>query len=509
MKKMILFLIAVVSLLAVGSCSSSTGQTTKESVIIKRHGKGFLERKAGGLKVLHLKGTAYERGFQRGMLQEDLGRVTLDNITELAAWFGEGDLQTGLSKMREAKKIMEPYIPYQFKQEMKGMADALADSKPGVRADDKFGVRADDKPSVSYDDIVLHMVGADFGMMDLRHDLKRRRKKDPFPSLSRCSSFSAWGAATKDGKLIMAGNSDYYDTARELANRGVAVIDPTDGGYGYTGALWDVFYTASGINEAGISINGHLVGADSESLRGVSSELLLGMVLQYADSIEDAVEILTVYPRTCGIIVHIADAKTNRAAIIEFTADNIAVRFAGTPGMLWTTNHFNCVPGWQGYSGYNMASACDERMKLADISTVEKWLDSLAKVGKGRAGRYGRYGELLEKYRGHITVDIAKKIITDRYSLKQGKVLAPEEATGWNDYPIMVRQKDWVMSKNIQYYKQKRKSELKVKSGNVSSFIAVPANGDIWWAVGIPPAAYTSGYTRMNLHEELARNRKK
>jgi predicted choloylglycine hydrolase len=490
---MILILTAAAFLFSWVSCSSG-GQRTEDSVIIKRHGNGFLEQKASGLKVMHLKGNAYERGYQRGMLQDDLGTVTLDNITELAAWFGDGDLETGINTLRKAKKTMEPFIPYSFKQEMKGMADALA---------------ARGSP-VTYDDIVLHMVGADFGMMNPAHDLEQPPKRNPFPPLSRCSSFSVWAGAARDGKLIMAGNSDYYDTAGELENRAVAVVDPSDGGYGYTGALWDVFFTASGINEAGIAVNGHLVGADSESLRGVSSELLLGMILQYADSIEDAVEILTVYPRTCGIVVHIADAKTNRAAIIEYTADDIAVRFA-EPGkeFLWTTNHFNCVPGWQGYSGVNMAPAYDQRAKLEDIGTVEKWQDSLAKVNKGRTGRYERYRRLLEKNHGNITVDKAKEIISDRYSLKQGKVLGPEEATDWNDYPIMVRQHDWVMSKTIQYYKRGKRGELKVKSGNVSSFVAVPSTGDTWWAVGIPPAAYTSGYTRINLHEELAKNRRK
>ncbi|MCP4711700.1 MAG: hypothetical protein GY869_24030, partial [Planctomycetes bacterium] len=233
--------------------------------------------------------------------------VTLYNITQLAAWFGGDDLEAGLVSLQKAKNIMEPFIPYQFRQEMKGMAEALAAQGSAV----------------TYDDIVLHLVGADFGMMDPNHILNQPRERSSYPPVSRCSGFSAWGSATGDGKLIAAGNADYYDTREELKNRPLAVVDPTDGGYGYVGALWDVFFAASGMNETGIAINGQLVYADSETLCGVSSELLLRMVLQYADSIEDALEILTTYPRTCGIIVHIADAKTNRAAVIEYTADDI------------------------------------------------------------------------------------------------------------------------------------------------------------------------------------------
>jgi predicted choloylglycine hydrolase len=481
-------LIVIIFLLSAFSNWSSVN----ESRILKNYGKGFTEINKNGLKLLHLKGTAYERGYQRGMLQDDLEYVTTSNITELMVWFGGDNPQAGLKIMLDAKKKMEPFVPYQFQQEIKGMADALAAKGS----------------SVDYDDIMLHMISADLSMMNLKHNLNHSPKRDAFPKLSRCSSFSAWGSATKDGSLIVAGNADYYDTKKELENRYIAVVDPADGGYGYVGALWDVFFVASGINEAGIAINGHLVSSDSESLFGVSAELLLGLILQHADSIEDAVEILTAYPRTCGIIIHVADAKTKRSAIIEYTADDIAVRFAEPhEDILWTTNHFNCYPGWQGYSGLNMTPTYDERAGLEDISSIEKWQMSLEKIGRGNAGRYGRYQELLNKYHGKIDIDIAKKIISDRYSRKQGKVLDPTEPTDWDDYPIMVRQNDWEMSENVDYYKSDIKGSLIVKSGNVSSFVAAPVNGDIWWTVGVPPSAYNMDNTHINLHEELARSR--
>jgi len=85
-------------------------------------------------------------------------------------------------------------------------------------------------------------------------------------------------------------------------------------------------------------------------------------------------------------------------------------------------------------------------------------------------------------------------------------VLSPLEKTGWDDYPIMVCQHDWPMAENIKYYKSDKTGALHVKSGNVSSFVADPETGDIWWATGVPPAAYTSGYTHLNLFQELAKN---
>lgn len=478
----------------IGTMTDYVGKST----IINRFGledslhEGFLEVKASGLRVLHLKGTAYERGYQRGMLQEDLAFVTSSNIMESAGWFGWGDFEAGLAMLLDAKEQMEPFIPYQFRQEMQGMADALA---------------AQGSP-IDYDDIVLHMVGSDFGMMaPWLHDLTQPPERSAYPPITRCSSFSAWGEATEDGSLIMGVNSAYYDTEEELKNRPICVVDPTDGGYGYVGGIWDVFFVAGGMNEAGIAINGHLCGADEESLLGASSELLLGLILQYADSIEDAVEILTVYPRTCGIIIHVADAKTNEAAVIEYTADHIAVRFA-EPGkdVLWTTNHFNTYPGWQGYTGFNMAPTYDERAGLADISTVDAWQDSLAAKGKGRAGRYGRYEQLLNENYGEITVEKAKEIISDRYSLEQGRVLSPMEPGGGRI--ITQLWEDWVIFEDIDYYKIERSGELRAKYGDVWSYVATPATGDIWCAAGdVPLVQYTAGYRYLNLHEELALTR--
>jgi len=230
------------------------------------------------------------------------------------------------------------------------------------------------------------------------------------------------------------------------------------------------------------------------------------MVLQDADSIEDACEILNAYPRTCGINLLVADGKANRAAVVEFTADEIAVRFAaGDTGLIWTTNHFNCFPGWQEYSGADMVRDQDERIGLADISTVEAWQAGLAELGIGPAGRYGRYQGLLHDHHGRITVDVARTIISDRYSTVEGRRLEATEPSAWGDYPICVCRKDWVMSVDMEHYKGSGNGELRVMTGNVSSFVAVPATGDVWLAVGTPPAAYTAGYTHLNLYEELRR----
>jgi len=479
MGKKLLF-ISVSFFVIIGLASPAVCQNT-DSKILNHYGRGYLEEKADGLKVLHLIGDAYERGYQRGMLQDDLTFVTSSNIMEAVGWFGDEKM------IRDAKAKMEPYIPYEVREEIMGMADALA--KRGS--------------PITYDDIVLHVVASDFGMMDpSKHDLGKPSRRLPYPGLTRCSSFSGWGNATKDGELIVGANSAYYDTEEELINRPIAVVEPTNGGYAYIGSIWDVFFVTGGINEAGIAINGQLCLADEESLLGLSAELMLKKILQYANSIEDAVEIVTTYPRTCGIIIHVADAKTKRAVVIEYTSDHLAVRTA-EPGkdVLWTTNHFNAYPGWKGYSGESMAEFYDERAKLEDVSTLGKWQDSLAAIGKGRAGRFGRYEQLLDDHYGKLTVDTAQEILKDTFSLEEKRTLAPDEPSSATISQLF---EDWVVYENAEYYRIDRSGELRAKYGDVFSYVATPATGDIWIAVGVPRAQYTSGYKHLNLFDELS-----
>ncbi len=60
-----------------------------ESTPIKFYRKGYLDTKANGLKVLHVKGTAYERGFQHGMLlKEEIEEVLNSGVTMFALMLG-------------------------------------------------------------------------------------------------------------------------------------------------------------------------------------------------------------------------------------------------------------------------------------------------------------------------------------------------------------------------------------------------------------------------------------
>jgi hypothetical protein len=414
---------------------------------------------------------------------------------QVCVLIGGGNFEKGLSIVRGSAEINKPFIPHQFREEMQGMAD-------GLKA---IG------SSLTFEDIVLHAVSDDIFMMDPKgKNFDKPSVATGYPP-TRCTSFSAWGNATKSGSLIFGANEDYFDDEEVLKNRPAVVIDPTDGGYGYTGGIWNLWHGGGGMNEAGIAIKAHLSFANDETLRGVLSDMLLRMVLQYSDSIEDAVDIIASHPRTCGIMIHVADAKTNRAVVIEYTANNIAVRLPENGGeVLWNTNHFNTYPGWQSYQGPNMVQYNKDRNNLEDISTLEKWQESLAKVGQGAKGRYGRLQQLLNEHSGELTIEKAKLIMGDRYDLVKNRLLGKTEPNTEKGLSRTISSfsPDWVMAQDIEFYKSGEKGNLAVKAGSVWSFVASPSTSEIWWAIGtLPPVHHTGEFRYLNLKKELERNR--
>ena len=190
------------------------------SRIIKTYGKGFLEEKQR-VKVLHLRGAAYERGYQHGvLLKDEISEVLTGGLTGGAAVIAKAtgsDVSLAIEKMMVGQKAMEPYIPPEFKEELQGIADGIAEAGS----------------SLTYEDILLWNT-----MYDQRCFYAHPNPSDPNNSPIRCSyppgcsSFSAWGRATLDGKMIFGKNMDNLNLPRILENRILVIVAP-DHGYGH------------------------------------------------------------------------------------------------------------------------------------------------------------------------------------------------------------------------------------------------------------------------------------
>jgi hypothetical protein len=218
------------SSVSTGAGSTAPGSTIPSltppnTKIIARSGEGWLEEQ-DGRKILHLKGTPYEMGYQYGVLMGDQIEgvfQTLDafiNSYNLPAY-----LRPSVSYL--AAQIFKPHFPQDVLDELRGMLDGIRKRNPNT-------------PLAEHDLIFINSICDIGGIVNL--------------DFIRCSSFAAWGDLTVDGKCFQTRNVDLMiGTGLELYP--VVVINKPDGKIPFANPSWSgMIACASGLSARGIGI---------------------------------------------------------------------------------------------------------------------------------------------------------------------------------------------------------------------------------------------------------------
>jgi hypothetical protein len=163
---------------------------------IKTKESGFLEMNRG-IKVLHISGEPYERGYQHGfLLAKEISEVIRDGLTGAASVIAmalDCSMDEAFEVLRKGKEAAEGYIPPEFREEMRGIADGIAA----------------EGSNLGYGDVVLWNTMYDQWCFYARPDLTDPSKESirhAYPP--GCSSFSAWGDATVNGRMVFGKNMD-------------------------------------------------------------------------------------------------------------------------------------------------------------------------------------------------------------------------------------------------------------------------------------------------------------
>jgi hypothetical protein len=262
------------------------GSETGERRVVAREGKGRLEL-IDGTRVLILKGTPEEMGRQHGTLLKKQINGLVDHILygvgvgssfEKGRWFfGEVEL---------AQSRLNPFMDERYLREMDAMADAAGLSHEEVRL-------------------------ANF-----------------FPELFHCSGFALFGKATEGGQMYHGRVLDYLRGLGLEQNAVVMVLQPDQGNawinVGYAGFIGSV----TAMNEKHIAI-GEMGGRGQGHWDGKPMAELLREVMEKANSLDEAVEIMRKGPRTCEYYYVISDAKSKRAVGIAATPDKFETILPG------------------------------------------------------------------------------------------------------------------------------------------------------------------------------------
>jgi isopenicillin-N N-acyltransferase like protein len=249
-----------------------------ETKTLARCGQGFLEE-VNGYRVLHVKGTAYEMGYQQGALLKDdiceLARFLFDvKAKELKVEVGGVNLLNPKRAIAGIAATQKKHVPERFHEELRGVADGAGLS-------------------------VQEVIVANF-----------------IPELFHCSGFALSGSATKDGTLYHGRILDYGCDWRLQEHAVLTVAEPA-GKIPFVNVTYAGFIgSVTGMNAKNISI-GEMGGQGLGHWDGVPMAFLVRMVLEEASTLDEAVAVFRDNPRTCEYYYVIADGKTGQAVGME------------------------------------------------------------------------------------------------------------------------------------------------------------------------------------------------
>jgi hypothetical protein len=149
-----------------------------------------------------------------------------------------------------------------------------------------------------------------------------------FPELFHCSGFALFGKATVDGRLYHGRILDYLRGLGLEQSAVVMVLQPDRGNawvnVGYAGFIGSV----TAMNEKHVAM-GEMGGRGQGHWDGKPMAELVREVMEQANTLDEAVDIMRKGPRTCEYYYVISDAKSNRAVGIAATADKFETIWPG------------------------------------------------------------------------------------------------------------------------------------------------------------------------------------
>jgi hypothetical protein len=312
---------------------------------VTRHGPGWRYPQAGW-HVVHIEGSPYDRGFQHGKL---LAAEIVEYIEALAAIKSH---KSPHEAWREVRRLANALFLRRFDpeclEEMKGIADGAASA--GAEFDDR---RLDLVDIVTLNS-EIEISFLDHGLEATATGLDRTKFKDPQYSQPKaspkehCSAFVACGDATRDGRIVVGhitmsdidfvGHYNVWLDVQPAQGRRV-VMQTYPGGI-YSGL--DYY-----INSGGLIVTETTISQTKFNPAGKSLASRTRLAVQYADTIDRAIEILG--DSSNGLYTNqwlLADIKTNEIAMFELGTDRTRLWrssknewFGGTKGFYWGCNN--------------------------------------------------------------------------------------------------------------------------------------------------------------------------
>lgn len=155
-----------------------------------------------------------------------------------------------------------------------------------------------------------------------------------------CSSLVVWGDKTPDGKLLIGRNLDFYVGDDFAQNKLISFVKPSSG-IPFMSVSWaGMIGVVSGMNYEGLMVTINASKSYIPFKAKTPISLLCREILQYASTLEEAVEIAKKRSVFVSENILVASAKDKKAIIIEISPRKIDVFESPNYDNLICTNHF-------------------------------------------------------------------------------------------------------------------------------------------------------------------------
>lgn len=379
----------IVLLLFLSSCGISKGlkdrpdiskydvslpERTKISDSTYSIGDNFLTKNKHGLWEMYVKGNPMELGLNQGALSQELFNqqeaVFLKKIDELVPSKGYQNILRKFLAWFNRKVYL--HIDEQYKTEIYGISQY---------ASPNYDYIAEEYPRVLY----FH------GAHDIGHALQDL-------ALVGCSSFASWGENSKDEKLLIGRNFDFYAGDDFAKNKIIAFVEPEEG-HKFMSVTWGgMIGVVSGMNDQGLTVTINAGKSQFPLVAKTPVSLVTREILQYASTIKEAIAIAKKREVFVSESIFVGSANDKKAAVIEVSPKNFGVyEVPNSRNQLICSNHFQSA-----------AYADDEKNQQHILESHSQY-------------RYERMEELLDETE-KVTPTKIVDILRNREGLSEDKI---------------------------------------------------------------------------------------